>query len=87
MHFIITIQQAMRSIMMSSCNRGDPGSLAFPREPDYMHDLFAVSRMHYDMAGYRIARPPMGWADSFWLLLLNLHGPILAIALVLIWWR
>lgn len=39
-----------------------------------MHDLFAVSRMHYDMAGYRIARPPMGWADSFWLLLLNLHG-------------
>lgn len=49
-----------------------------------MHDLFAVSRMHYDMAGYRIARPPMGWADSFWLLLLNLHGPILAIALVLI---
>lgn len=52
-----------------------------------MHDLFAVSRMHYDMAGYRIARPPMGWADSFWLLLLNLHGPIPAIALVLIWWR
>lgn len=60
MHFIITIQQAMRSIMMSSYNRGDPGSLAFPREPDYMHDLFAVSRMHYDMAGYRSARPPMG---------------------------
>lgn len=25
-----------------------------------MHDLFAVSRMHYDMAGYRIAHPPMG---------------------------
>ena len=52
-----------------------------------MHDLFAVSRMHYDMAGYRIAYPPMGWSDSFWLLLLALHGPILAIALVLIWWR
>lgn len=52
-----------------------------------MHDLFAVSRMHYDMAGYRSAYPPMGWADSFWLLLLALHGPILAIALVLIWWR
>lgn len=87
MHFIITIQQAMRSIMMSFYNRDGPGLLAFPREPDHMHDLFAVSRMHYDMAGYRSARPPMGWADSFWLLLLNLHGPILAIALVLIWWR
>lgn len=49
-----------------------------------MHDLFAVSRMHYDMAGYRSAYPPIGWADFFWLLLLNLHGPILAIALVLI---
>lgn len=35
-----------------------------------MHDLFAVSRIHYDMAGYRIAHPPMGWADSFWLFLL-----------------
>lgn len=52
-----------------------------------MHDLFAVSRMHCDMAGYRSAYPPMGRADSFWLLLLALHGPILAIALVLIWWR
>lgn len=69
---------------MSSCNRGGPGSVAFPRGPDHMHDLFAVSRMHYDMAGYRSAYPPMGWADFFWLLLLALHGPILAIALVLI---
>lgn len=46
--------------MMSSCNRGGPGSVAFPRGPAHMHDLFAVSRMHYDMAGYRIARSPMG---------------------------
>lgn len=87
MHFIITIQQAMRSIMMSFYNRGWSRVVGFPAGAGHMHDLFAVSRMHYDMAGYRIARPPMGWADSFWLLLLALHGPILAIALVLIWWR
>lgn len=65
MHFIITIQQAMRSIMMSSYNRGWSRVVGFPAGAGHMHDLFAVSRMHYDMAGYRIARPPWGGPTPF----------------------
>lgn len=68
--------------MMSSYNRGWSRVVGFPAGAGHMHDLFAVSRMHYDMAGYRIARPPMGWADSFWLLLLACLAACAAISLI-----